>query len=162
MAPVPDVPAICFPRDMDRDRLERLSRQLSDLIADHPFGVVSCDVGALQKPTLTMAEALTRLHLTARRSGGRLALRHVGPELESLLRLTASARSWTLPRPSRRVGVKDELNLSTRGSTAGTVRPDGDMAATPSASAGASVQGNREDAATPPARECGATEAGCT
>jgi len=44
-----------------------------------------CDVGALVEPDVAAVEALARLQLAARRSGCRIALRDVPPELRDLL-----------------------------------------------------------------------------
>jgi hypothetical protein len=46
-----------------------------------------CDVGALVEPDVATVDALARLQLAARRSGCRVALQQVAPELTELLEL---------------------------------------------------------------------------
>ena len=46
-----------------------------------------CDVGALVEPDVAAVAALARLQLAARRSGCRVALQQVAPELDELLEL---------------------------------------------------------------------------
>lgn len=56
--------------------------------ADAEVTVVDCDVGGLVHPDLVAVEAVARLSLVARRSGGRrLRLRGTPPELRLLLDL---------------------------------------------------------------------------
>ncbi|WP_326592002.1 STAS domain-containing protein [Streptomyces brevispora] len=56
--------------------------------ADTEVTVVECDVGGIVRPDLAAVEALARLSLVARRSGGRrLRLRGTPPELRLLLDL---------------------------------------------------------------------------
>ncbi|MFJ2415299.1 STAS domain-containing protein [Streptomyces brevispora] len=56
--------------------------------ADTEMTVVDCDVGGIAHPDLAAVEALARLSLIARRSGGRrLRLRGTPPELRLLLDL---------------------------------------------------------------------------
>lgn len=49
--------------------------------------VVICDVGALTEPCAVTIDALARLQLTARRSGGSVRLRNASKELRGLLAL---------------------------------------------------------------------------
>jgi ABC-type transporter Mla MlaB component len=59
---------------------ERLTLQAMD-------AMFVCDVGALVEPDVTAVDALARLQLAARRSGCRITLQGVGPELWDLLEL---------------------------------------------------------------------------
>ncbi|MEU1073946.1 MULTISPECIES: STAS domain-containing protein [unclassified Streptomyces] len=68
-----DVPALCA--------------RLRSLYAAGAREVV-CDVGGLVRADLAAVEAVARLRLTARRAGGGLSLRGVGPGLAALLHLT--------------------------------------------------------------------------
>ncbi|MEU9564553.1 hypothetical protein AB0D16_21350 [Streptomyces sp. NPDC048161] len=57
-----------------------------------PDAWVDCDVGGVVHVDLALVEAVARLGLVARRAGGRrLRLRHVPPELRSLLDLVGLA-----------------------------------------------------------------------
>ncbi len=47
--------------------------------------VVVCDVGALVNPDAAAIDALARLQLTARRSGGQVRLRNASSRLQELL-----------------------------------------------------------------------------
>jgi ABC-type transporter Mla MlaB component len=47
--------------------------------------IVVCDVGAVRSVDVGILDALARLELTARRSGGRIRLRRCSPELAALL-----------------------------------------------------------------------------
>ncbi|MFJ2245683.1 hypothetical protein [Streptomyces sp. NPDC087862] len=61
-----------------------------DACARHAW--VDCDVGGVVHVDLALVEAVARLGLVARRAGGRrLRLRHVPPELRSLLDLVGLA-----------------------------------------------------------------------
>src|SRR5215470_12350514 len=53
--------------------------------------VFVCDVGALVEPDVAAVDALARLQLAARRSGCRIDLQGVAPELEDLLELMGLA-----------------------------------------------------------------------
>jgi hypothetical protein len=53
--------------------------------------VFVCDVGALVEPDVGAVDALARLQLAARRSGCRISLEHVAPELSELLELMGLA-----------------------------------------------------------------------
>jgi hypothetical protein len=64
-----DIPDLC----------ERATKLLVDTDAD-----LVCDVGAADPDAVTV-DALARLHLTARRLGREMHLRHVSRELENLL-----------------------------------------------------------------------------
>lgn len=50
-------------------------------------GLVICDMGALATADLATVHALARLHLTARRLGGRVRVRQASQELHELLAL---------------------------------------------------------------------------
>ncbi|MEV7197144.1 STAS domain-containing protein [Streptomyces sp. NPDC093510] len=50
-------------------------------------GDVICDVAAVTTADLTTVDAVARLHLAARRAGGRIRLRNPGPGLLALLGL---------------------------------------------------------------------------
>ncbi|MEV6650489.1 STAS domain-containing protein [Streptomyces sp. NPDC051219] len=52
-----------------------------------PARVVDCDVGALTAPDLAAVDALARLQLTARRTGGRIRLLRPSGRLRALLGL---------------------------------------------------------------------------
>jgi len=49
--------------------------------------VFVCDVGALVEPDVAAVDALARLQLAARRSGCRITLQGVAPEMGDLLEL---------------------------------------------------------------------------
>lgn len=61
--------------------------RVTALIRGGACTVVVCDVGRLTSPTLATIDALARLALTARRSGGAIRLRNASPQLRALVRL---------------------------------------------------------------------------
>ncbi|MFI6863146.1 STAS domain-containing protein [Streptomyces sp. NPDC050421] len=66
----------------------RLCADLEAILATSDAAVVDCDVGGVVEPDLASVEAVARLSLVARRSGGRrLRLRGTPPELQLLLDL---------------------------------------------------------------------------
>lgn len=56
-------------------------------LLDGGFDVIVCDVGSVVTPDLATVDALARLALTARRSGGAIHLRGVSPRLGELIAL---------------------------------------------------------------------------
>ncbi|MFD7432738.1 STAS domain-containing protein [Streptomyces sp. NPDC059818] len=75
---------------LTRSAVPGLCAELEALLAtaDTRVTVVDCDVGGLVHPDLAAVEAVARLSLVARRSGGRrLRLRGTPPELRLLLDL---------------------------------------------------------------------------
>lgn len=70
----------------------RLCAELTRLAATGATEIV-CDVSALHAPGLTAVDTLARLHLTARRTGCHLRLRHPTPQLRALLELTGLAEA---------------------------------------------------------------------
>ncbi|MFE7616888.1 STAS domain-containing protein [Streptomyces sp. NPDC057496] len=81
-----------------RDAVPGLCAELEALLhgpdgaAHAPEAGVDCDVGGVVRPDLALVEAIARLVLVARRTGGRrLRLRNASPELRSLLDLVGLA-----------------------------------------------------------------------
>ncbi|MGW4375603.1 STAS domain-containing protein [Streptomyces albidoflavus] len=69
----------------------RLCAELTRLAATGATEIV-CDVSALHTPQLAAVDALSRLRLTAHRTGCHLRLRHPTPQLRALLELTGLAQ----------------------------------------------------------------------
>ncbi|MFJ9796274.1 STAS domain-containing protein [Streptomyces sp. NPDC101145] len=70
----------------------RLCGELTALLDGAPPGApAAVDVDALIRPGLAAVDALARLHLTARRLGHPLTVRHAGPDLRALLALVGLA-----------------------------------------------------------------------
>jgi STAS domain len=63
-----------------------------------------CDVGALVEPDVAAVDALARLQLAARRSGCRICLQRVAPELRDLLDLMGLAEVFASGRSAFEVG----------------------------------------------------------
>lgn len=84
-----------------------MCERVRSLLEGSGAGHLVCDVGAVAFPDAGTVEALARMQLTARRSGGRLMLRNACGELRDLLRL--SGLSDVLPC--------DELRLEASGHT---------------------------------------------
>jgi len=63
-----------------------LCRRLHELVADG-CRIVVLDAGALMRADLDAVEALARLQLAARRLGGEVRLRNVGPDVREVLNL---------------------------------------------------------------------------
>ncbi|MFD7131343.1 STAS domain-containing protein [Streptomyces sp. NPDC059894] len=81
----PPVIGLCGP--LTRSRVAALCDELRTLLDGTGAAVVVCDVAGLGPPGLPAVDALARLHLTARRAGGRLRLRAPDPALRALLDL---------------------------------------------------------------------------
>lgn len=74
--------------------------------ADTQVTVVDCDVGGVVHPDLAAVEAIARLSLVARRSGGRrLRLRGTPPELRLLIDLVGLADVLALAEESPGAGL---------------------------------------------------------
>ncbi|MER7725314.1 STAS domain-containing protein [Streptomyces sp. NPDC096323] len=70
----------------------RLCADLEAILTASDATVVECDVGGIVEPDLASVEAIARLSLVARRSGGRrLRLRGTPPELQLLIGLVGLA-----------------------------------------------------------------------
>ena len=70
----------------------RLCADLEAILTASDATVVECDVGGIVEPDLASVEAIARLSLVARRSGGRrLRLRKTPPELQLLIGLVGLA-----------------------------------------------------------------------
>jgi anti-anti-sigma regulatory factor len=65
----------------------RLCERVRVLLDGTDAHVVVCDVGRLTRADASAIDALARMHLTARRLGSRLRLRHASTELQELLTL---------------------------------------------------------------------------
>ncbi|MFD5191400.1 hypothetical protein ACFWMU_25210 [Streptomyces sp. NPDC058357] len=79
-------------RDSDARAPGACDPDVRDPDACVPDAWVDCDVGGVVHVDLALVEAVARLGLVARRAGGRrLRLRHVPPELRSLLDLVGLA-----------------------------------------------------------------------
>ncbi|NED79267.1 STAS domain-containing protein [Streptomyces sp. SID11233] len=71
-----------------RAGVPRLCAELEAVLAASAAAVVDCDVGGLERADLAAVEAIARLSLVARRSGGRrLRLCGTPPELRLLMDL---------------------------------------------------------------------------
>ncbi|MFI9342975.1 STAS domain-containing protein [Streptomyces sp. NPDC052773] len=72
-----------------RDEVRGLCEDVRALLEGKGGGarIVVCDVGGLGPPGLAAVDLLARLHLTARRAGGRIRLRDPDPALHALLDL---------------------------------------------------------------------------
>ncbi|MBP3079552.1 STAS domain-containing protein [Streptomyces sp. CHA1] len=68
----------------------RLCAELTRLAATGATEI-ACDVSGVHTPQLAAVDALSRLRLTARRTGCHLRLRHPTPQLRALLELTGLA-----------------------------------------------------------------------
>ncbi len=66
------------------DPSELLSRA-ADALGRRPNGRLLCDAGGITRPDVRMVEALARMHLLVRRSGGSMRLIGASPELLDLL-----------------------------------------------------------------------------
>jgi STAS domain len=84
-----------------------------------------CDVGALIEPDVAAVEALARLQLAARRSGCRIKLYDVQPQLGGLLELmglggifppeSSSFEAWRKPEEREQpLGVEEETDPGDR------------------------------------------------
>ncbi|MFJ3588507.1 MULTISPECIES: STAS domain-containing protein [unclassified Streptomyces] len=75
-----------------RAGVPRLCAELEAILAASDAAVVDCDVGGLERADLAAVEAIARLSLVARRSGGRrLRLCGTPPELRLLIDLVGLA-----------------------------------------------------------------------
>ncbi|MFG2675600.1 STAS domain-containing protein [Streptomyces sp. NBC_00341] len=75
-----------------RAGVPRLCAELEAVLAASDAAVVDCDVGGLERADLAAVEAIARLSLVARRSGGRrLRLCGTPPELRLLIDLVGLA-----------------------------------------------------------------------
>ncbi|HEX2221730.1 MAG TPA: STAS domain-containing protein [Candidatus Limnocylindria bacterium] len=81
--------------------LVRLCDGLRALLERSRARTVECDVGAVTNPDLATIDALARLQLTARRSGGRIRLRDASVELRELLELLGLRDALPCARASR-------------------------------------------------------------
>jgi len=84
-----------------------------------------CDVGALVEPDVAAVEALARLQLAARRSGCRITLYDVPPQLGGLLELmglrdifppgASTGQAWRKPEQREQpLGVEEEADAGDR------------------------------------------------
>jgi hypothetical protein len=83
-----------------------------------------CDVGALVEPDVAAVEALARLQLAARRSGCRITLYDVPPQLGGLLELmglgdifppASTVEAWRKPEQREQpLGVEEEADPGDR------------------------------------------------
>ncbi|MFB8248218.1 STAS domain-containing protein [Streptomyces sp. NPDC055952] len=80
-------PVLVLPGPVTRDEVRGLSEDVRALLRDAGARVVVCDVGGLGPPGLAAVDLLARLHLAARRAGGRIRLRDPDPALCALLDL---------------------------------------------------------------------------
>lgn len=72
---------------LSRGRIAALCCEARRLLASGPDGLVTCDLGAVVEPDVTVIEALARLQLTARRAGGSIKVWHASRRLRDLLAL---------------------------------------------------------------------------
>ncbi len=70
-----------------RDDVPHVAEVASEALADCPPGIVDCDVGATDPPTLPTIDVLARLALAARRTRREVRLEHASPAILELLRL---------------------------------------------------------------------------
>ncbi|MFE2290157.1 STAS domain-containing protein [Streptomyces sp. NPDC059452] len=86
-----------------------LERRLAGPVgaAPGPAVPVECDVGGTDRADLVLVEAVARLALVARRSGRRLRLRGVSPELQALLDLVGLGDVVALEGPQEREGREE-------------------------------------------------------
>ncbi|MFJ3529007.1 MULTISPECIES: STAS domain-containing protein [unclassified Streptomyces] len=84
-----------------RAGVPRLCAELEAVLAASDAAVVDCDVGGLERADLAAVEAIARLSLVARRSGGRrLRLCGTPPELRLLIDLVGLADVLALAEES--------------------------------------------------------------
>ena len=91
--PPTPVPADMPPPEIDlgaRGRIERddipgLCDRAQLLLTSEAVDLLVCDVGAIVAPDAVTVDALARLHLTARRMGCEVRIRHASPQLHDLL-----------------------------------------------------------------------------
>ncbi|MHC3815351.1 MULTISPECIES: STAS domain-containing protein [unclassified Streptomyces] len=84
-----------------RAGVPRLCAELEAILAASDAAVVDCDVGGLERADLAAVEAIARLSLVARRSGGRrLRLCGTPPELRLLIDLVGLADVLALAEES--------------------------------------------------------------
>lgn len=76
---------------VERAHVPALCRRLLRLLDDGDVRAVVCDVTGVTRADAVTVEALARLQLTAKRRGGALTLRGVGPQLTCLLALAGLA-----------------------------------------------------------------------
>ena len=95
-----------------------LCERVHALLEEGRSGVVVCDVGALVHPDAVAVDCLARLELTARRLGGRIALRRVSGDLahlvawmglDEVLGCQGSVRQ-ARREPEQRGGVQEEAD----------------------------------------------------
>lgn len=78
--------------------------------------LVTCDVEGLEGPSGVIIDALARLQLTARRSGGSIRLRHPQPTLEELLAVAGFAEllpvcGGLVPKHERQVEEAEQRRI---------------------------------------------------
>jgi ABC-type transporter Mla MlaB component len=71
-----------------RADIQRLCDWVRSVLGHGRVELVACDVAAILSPDAVTLDALSRLQLTARRSGGRVLLLHARVELRELVALT--------------------------------------------------------------------------
>lgn len=83
-----EIPVVRAPAGpVTREEVARLCDDVRALLEATGARVVVCDVAPVVRPGLGTVELLARLRLTARRAGGRIALRNPAPALRALLDL---------------------------------------------------------------------------
>ncbi|MFM9589048.1 STAS domain-containing protein [Streptomyces scabiei] len=82
---------LVLPGPLTRDEVPRLCAEVRARLEETGGGAVVCDVAGIGPPGLAAVDALARMQLTARRSGGRIRLRDPAPALRALLRLVGLA-----------------------------------------------------------------------
>nr|WSW67200.1 STAS domain-containing protein [Streptomyces sp. NBC_00995] len=91
MDPLPPAALLVTGR-VTRADAPRLCAELEAVLAASELPVVDCDVGGVERPDLATVEAIARLSLAARRSGGRrLRLLGTPSDLQVLLDLVGLA-----------------------------------------------------------------------
>lgn len=78
---------LVLPAAVSRDDVARLCADVRVLLESTGAGVVVCDAAGFGPPGLAAVDALARLELAARRTGGRIRVRAPAPALRALLDL---------------------------------------------------------------------------
>ncbi|MET7918655.1 STAS domain-containing protein [Streptomyces avermitilis] len=78
---------LVLPAAVSRDDVARLCADVRVLLGSTDAGVVVCDAAGFGPPGLAAVDALARLELAARRTGGRIRVRAPAPALRALLDL---------------------------------------------------------------------------
>lgn len=99
-----------------RAAVRDLCERVRALLASGDAELVTCEVGDLMAPDATTVDALARLQLTARRSGGSIRLRHARRALCDLLALVGlegvlPVRSELPLEPERHVEQREQIGV---------------------------------------------------